>query len=70
MVREQVTPAWWDDIWLNEAFADMDNDAYAGTENFPDWKVEVAAVNHKANVMAFPLTRCCQSQESTSTDSK
>ena len=46
-----VTPAWWDDIWLNEAFATWMT-MRTLEQNFPDWKVEVAAVNRKANVMA------------------
>src|SRR4029079_8262936 len=46
-----VTPSWWDEIWLNEAFATWIT-MRTLEQNFPAWKVEVTAVNHKANVMA------------------
>ena len=47
-----VTPAWWDDIWLNEAFATwMTN--YILEEQFPEWKTEVSAVNSKSAVMGL-----------------
>ena len=46
-----MTPAWWDDIWLNEAFATWMT-MRTLEQNFPAWKVEVTAVNRKANVMA------------------
>lgn len=47
-----VTPAWWDDIWLNEAFATWMTRRIEEKE-FPDWKAEVQAVNSKTRVMAL-----------------
>ena len=45
-----VTPAWWDDIWLNEAFATWMTRRIQ-ERLFPEWKQDVAAVNAKDNVM-------------------
>ena len=45
-----VTPAWWDDIWLNEAFATWLTERIE-EQNFPDWKEDVAAVSSKSAVM-------------------
>ncbi len=45
-----VTPAWWDDIWLNEAFASWMTDRIE-EQQFPEWKEDVAAVNSKSAVM-------------------
>lgn len=45
-----VTTAWWDDIWLNEAFATwMENKIVAAWK--PDWKMEVSAVNSRLGAM-------------------
>jgi cytosol alanyl aminopeptidase len=45
-----VTPAWWDDIWLNEAFATWLTERIE-EQNFPEWKEDVAAVSSKSAVM-------------------
>jgi alanyl aminopeptidase len=47
-----VTPAWWDDIWLNEAFATWLTERIE-EQNFPDWKEDVAAVSSKSAVMGM-----------------
>lgn len=46
-----VTPAWWDDIWLNEAFATwMANKVV--DRLYPEWQTAVSAAERKADVMA------------------
>jgi aminopeptidase N len=45
-----VTPAWWDDIWLNEAFASWMTERIL-EQQFPDWKIDVEAVEDKSAVM-------------------
>lgn len=45
-----VTPMWWDDIWLNEAFATWMANKINGKLH-PDWNPQVQAVNSKAGVM-------------------
>ncbi len=45
-----VTPAWWDDIWLNEAFATWMANKIIGKLH-PEWQPQVQAVNSKAYVM-------------------
>ena len=45
-----VSPAWWDDIWLNEAFATwMTNNILS--RQFPEWRTDVTAVARKSQVM-------------------
>jgi len=45
-----VTTAWWDDIWLNEAFASwMENKIVA--EWKPEWHIDVTAVNDRLFAM-------------------
>lgn len=45
-----VTTAWWDDIWLNEAFASwMENKIVA--EWKPDWHIDVTEVNDRLYAM-------------------
>jgi len=45
-----VTTAWWDDIWLNEAFASwMESKIVA--EWKPDWQLEVTDVNSRLGAM-------------------
>ncbi|HYO82974.1 MAG TPA: M1 family metallopeptidase, partial [Bryobacteraceae bacterium] len=46
-----VTPAWWDDIWLNEAFASWMED-HIVARLYPEWRPEVAAAEQKARVMS------------------
>jgi alanyl aminopeptidase len=45
-----VTMRWWDDIWLNEAFATWLTSRIE-QQNFPDWNEDVAAVSSKSAVM-------------------
>ncbi len=46
-----VTTAWWDDIWLNEAFASwMENKIVA--EWKPDWHIDVTMVNDRLGAMS------------------
>lgn len=45
-----VTPAWWDDIWLNEAFATWMANRIVG-KLFPEWNAQASAVESKATVM-------------------
>jgi alanyl aminopeptidase len=45
-----VTPMWWDDIWLNEAFATWMT-RHIEQQLFPDWHIGVKAVNDKSAVM-------------------
>ncbi len=45
-----VTPMWWDDIWLNEAFATWTANKIVGQIN-PDWNPQSSAVNSKQSVM-------------------
>jgi cytosol alanyl aminopeptidase len=47
-----VTPAWWDDIWLNEAFASWMEERIEETL-FPAWKSDVNAVSQKSKVMGL-----------------
>jgi cytosol alanyl aminopeptidase len=47
-----VTPAWWDDIWLNEAFATWMT-GHILKQEFPDWNEEVASVAGKNAVMGL-----------------
>src|SRR5579864_1247042 len=45
-----VTTSWWDDIWLNEAFASwMERKIVAQWK--PEWKIEVTAVNARLGAM-------------------
>jgi alanyl aminopeptidase len=45
-----VTTAWWDDIWLNEAFASWMGDKIVDKMR-PDWKVQVDEVSGRSRVM-------------------
>jgi alanyl aminopeptidase len=45
-----VTTAWWDDIWLNEAFASWMENKIVG-EWKPDWHIDVTAVNDRLFAM-------------------
>jgi alanyl aminopeptidase len=45
-----VTTAWWDDIWLNEAFATWMETKMVG-EWKPEWKADVGAVESKLGAM-------------------
>ncbi len=45
-----VTPVWWDDIWLNEAFASWIE--FKAIEKFePAWEADVNAVNERADAI-------------------
>jgi alanyl aminopeptidase len=44
-----VTPAWWDDIWLNEAFATWTSNKIVA-QLFPAWNIAASAVENKAKV--------------------
>jgi alanyl aminopeptidase len=45
-----VTTAWWDDIWLNEAFASWMENKIVGQWK-PDWHVDVTVVNDRLGAM-------------------
>ena len=45
-----VTTAWWDDIWLNEAFATWMENKIPG-EWKPDWKMDVTEVRDRLDAM-------------------
>ena len=45
-----VTTAWWNDIWLNEAFATWMEDKIVG-EWKPEWRLDVSAVTARAGAM-------------------
>jgi alanyl aminopeptidase len=45
-----VTTAWWDDIWLNEAFASWMENKIVG-EWKPDWHIDVTIVNDRLFAM-------------------
>src|SRR5580704_11712392 len=45
-----VTTAWWDDIWLNEAFASWMENKIVG-EWKPDWHIDVTMVNDRLYAM-------------------
>jgi alanyl aminopeptidase len=45
-----VTTAWWDDIWLNEAFASWMENKIVG-EWKPDWHIDVTVVNDRLGAM-------------------
>ena len=45
-----VTTAWWDDIWLNEAFATWMENKITG-EWKPEWHMDVTAVNDRLGAM-------------------
>ncbi len=46
-----VTTAWWDDIWLNEAFASWTSSRIIATWK-PEWNTRVTDLNSKFNAMA------------------
>src|ERR1019366_5573514 len=45
-----VTTAWWDDIWLNEAFASWMENKIVG-EWKPDWHIDVTKVDDRLFAM-------------------
>lgn len=45
-----VTPAWWDDIWLNESFASWMGDRIVDQWK-PDWEIDLGNVASKGRVM-------------------
>jgi cytosol alanyl aminopeptidase len=49
-----VTTAWWDDIWLNEAFATW-SEAKILEQLRPDWRSTVSAQRDKRNSVGFDL---------------
>src|ERR1051326_3414212 len=46
-----VTPAWWDDIWLNEGFASWLSNKIVG-QYHPEWKVNISELNNSQGAMA------------------
>jgi len=52
----QVTPVWWDDLWLNESFATwMEDKTLAGL--YPEWNAEVGRVAAREGAMATDSLR-------------
>ena len=65
-----VTMAWWDDLWLNESFADWMGDKIAD-EVYPEYGIamnELQNVQSIMNVDASPLTHAIHNQDATPDD--
>jgi alanyl aminopeptidase len=47
---DKVTMEWWDDLWLNESFADWMGDKIAG-EVFPEFRIDLQVIDDAQDVM-------------------